>query len=230
MIPFLYALVTVVATLVGGLLSLSGSFAKMDLRYLVAFAAGGLVSIAFFDMIPEGAGQHASLLAAGFFAIYLLEKLILIHTCGEAECETHTIGWVALIGIVAESLIDGLGIGAGYALNPGLGLGIAAAVFLHELPRGFSTAVIMRQAGYRQPLILLSLLADALPTPVGALLSGVFPDHAFQRIVAFAAGTFLYIGAGDLLPEAHRRFNMRVVLSLLLGAALVPLLSSLARL
>jgi len=38
------------------------------------------------------------------------------------------------------------------------------------------------------------------------------------------AGDFIYIAAGDLLPEAHRRFNWQVILSVLGGMALMFIL------
>lgn len=227
MIPFVYAMIAALGTFAGGLLPLSPRMAKTDLRYLTAFAAGGLVSVALFKMVPEGGAQHAGILGAGFFAVYLLEKLVLLHSCGEAECEAHALGWVALPGIVLESLVDGVAISVGYALAPALGLAIGAAVFLHEVPRGFFTTVIMRQAGYRRSFVLLALLADAAPTPIGTLLPGLLPGHASRQLLALAAGTFLYVGASDLLPEAHRRFNLRVVGSVIGGALLPPLLAGL---
>jgi zinc transporter ZupT len=46
----------------------------------------------------------------------------------------------------------------------------------------------------------------------------------FEWLIGFTAGVFLYVGASDLLPDAHRRFNLRVVLSTLAGSGLIPLL------
>ncbi len=76
MIPFAYGLVAALGTLAGGLLPLSERLARADLRYLTAFAAGGLVSVALFTMVPEGGAQHAAVLAAGFFAVYLLPPVL----------------------------------------------------------------------------------------------------------------------------------------------------------
>ncbi|HIG97611.1 MAG TPA: hypothetical protein HA230_04685 [Candidatus Aenigmarchaeota archaeon] len=44
-------------------------------------------------------------------------------------------------------------------------------------------------------------------------------------VLAFVAGDFLYIGASDLLPEAHKSFNAKVILSVLAGVAFVLLLT-----
>jgi zinc and cadmium transporter len=60
--------------------------------------------------------------------------------------------------------------------------------------------------------------------PLGVLLAGFIPSSAFELLIGFIAGVFLYVGASDLLPDAHRCFNLRVVLSTLAGSGLIPLL------
>ncbi|GAB4577412.1 MAG: ZIP family metal transporter [Anaerolineales bacterium] len=199
----------------------------VEQRYMVAFAGGAMVAIALFDLIPEMEAHNAVALMLGFFAVYLFEKLVMIHACGEAECETHVMGWPALIGIATESLIDGLAIAVGFRVAPALGLLIALAVFAHELPRGLATTVIMQEAGYSRRQVWAALLVDAGFAPLGVLLSGLVPPSAFEPLIGFTAGVFLYVGASDLLPEAHRRFNLRVVLVTVTGGGLIPLLSRL---
>lgn len=229
MIPFLYALITSAATIVGGILPMYTRFKLIEQRYLVGFAGGATVAIALFDLIPEMKTHNAFALLLGFFSIYLLEKVILVHSCVEEECETHVIGGTALIGIAAESLMDGLAIATGFRVNPGLGFLIALAVFIHEIPRGITTSIIMRQAGYNQAKIWGALAIDAGFAPLGVLISGLVPASAFDPLIGFTAGIFLYIGASDLLPEAHRRFNIRVVFSTMLGAVAIPTLAILLK-
>lgn len=226
MIPMLYALATSIATLSGGILPLYTRLRLFEQRYLVAFAGGSMVAIALFDLIPEMQTHNAWALLLGFFSIYLLEKLVLIHACHEAECEAHVVGWGALIGIAIESLIDGLAIAVGFRAEPALGLLIALAVFAHEVPRGIATTVIMRQAGFKPNRVWLALLIDAGFAPLGVLLSGWISASAIEPLIGFTAGVFLYVGASDLLPEAHKRFNRFVVLATLAGAALIPTLGA----
>jgi zinc transporter ZupT len=212
-IPLAYSLVTALATLFGGGLPLYTRLQRIEGRYLIAFAGGAMIAIALFDLILEMQTHNAVALVAGFFLIYVLEKLVMIHTCHEAECDTHTMGWPALIGIAAESLIDGVAIAVGFRSAPALGLLIAVAVFAHEVPRGFTTTAIMRQAGYGRAKVWTALLVDAGFAPLGVLLSIWVPATALEPLIGFTAGVFLYVGASDLIPEAHRRFNSGVVLS-----------------
>lgn len=225
LVPLLLSLITAIATLFGGSVALYGPAKQVQLRYLMAFAAGTLVAIAFLDMVPVAGPQWAAVMAIGFFSVYLAEKLILIHTCPDEECETHILGWPAMVGVASESLVDGLAIAIAYALEPALGLLVALAVFIHEMPRGFATAVIMRSAGRSMLATWSALAIDAGFAPLGVLVATVVPEAFFQPLVAFAAGVFLYVGASDLLPEAHRRFNIKVVLLVLLGASLIGALT-----
>jgi len=56
----------------------------------------------------------------------------------------------------------------------------------------------------------------------------VDPPEFQQKMLAFIAGDFIYIGAGDLLPEAHRRFiNWKVILSVIGGIAFMMILKQL---
>jgi zinc transporter ZupT len=226
MIPFLYASITSLATITGGALALYSRLRLVEKRYQIAFAGGAMVSIALFDLIPEMQTHNAIALLVGFLGIYLLEKLVLFHACREEECETHTLGWTALIGIATESLIDGMAIAVGFRTSPTLGLLLALAVFLHEAPRGFATAAIMRQAGYKDVRTWLALLVDAGFAPLGVLIAGLIPSSGFEPLLGFTAGVFLYVGASDLLPEAHKRFNLRVIVATVAGAIMIPALTA----
>lgn len=99
MIPFIYALITSAGTIAGGILPVYTRIKLIEQRYLMGFAGGATVAIALFDLIPEMKAHNAIALLVGFFSIFLLEKVILVHSCVEEDCETHVIGSPALIGI-----------------------------------------------------------------------------------------------------------------------------------
>lgn len=230
MTPVLYALMTALATIGGGMLPRLKTFQKIDFRYLVGFSAGAMIAIAFFDIFPEieRSEETALFMALGFFLVYIVEKFFLLHTCNEKECEQHALGWPSMIGVAAESIVDGIAIAVGYSINEALGIGIAIAVIAHEIPRGFTTAIIMKNANKSIKETWIALLIDGGFTPIGALLAANVPEKYFMNILAFVAGTFLYIGAADLLPEAHKKFNRNVVLSVLFGVVLIYTVTELA--
>lgn len=219
----MYLIFSIVAGLfavLGGLLPL---FLKVKgIRYWIGLASGLMISTVIFEMLPEIGSLVA--LAVGFFFIYVLEKVLMIHACGESECKTHKISWVSLLSMGADNLIDGMAIVTGYLVNPLAGLIVALAVAMHEGVQSFSATVIMKKGKYTRQKILFTALLFGVTIPIGALLSRSFLSVYYKEMLAFAAGIFIYVGASDMLPEAHKRFNLKVIMAVLIGAAVVPLL------
>jgi zinc transporter ZupT len=217
---YLYAVIAGSSDLIFGWLALRERANGIQPRYIIAFAAGVLLAVTFFEILPQAdLKADASFLALGFLTFYLLEKVMMIHACEETECETHHIGPVSVLGMALDNVVDGAGIAIGYLIDPLLGLTITVAVVLHEIPQGMTSAYIMRQAGWSQRRIFLTLALAGVLYPIGAALAGMIPMDFQQKLLAFIAGDFIYIGAGDLLPEAHRRFNWKVILSVIGGMA-----------
>jgi zinc transporter ZupT len=224
---YLLALLAALSDILSGLLLRHPKINSIPTRYIVGFASGIVISTAFFELIPESDVANNSLyLALGFFTFYLLEKTVMLHSCGEHECEAHNLGWVAALGMSADNVVDGIGIAVGYLTQPALGIIITIAVIAHEIPQGITTAVLMRDAGFKFSHIMATLVFAGAMYPLGALVSGVIPPTLYTAIIAFVAGSFIYIGVGDLLLEAHRRFNVKVVFSVLLGATVLLFLES----
>ena len=217
---YLYALIAGSSDFLSGWLAMRVERDKIQPRYVIAFAAGLLLAVAFFEILPEAnLKSDSGYLALGFITFYLLEKLVMIHACGEAECHTHQIGPIAVLGMALDNVVDGAGIMVGYLIDPFLGLTITLAVVFHEIPQGMTSAFIMRDAKWRPGGTMLALILAGLLYPIGALLAGFIPAEFQQKLLAFIAGDFIYLGAGDLLPEAHRQFNWKVVALVLCGMA-----------
>jgi zinc transporter ZupT len=214
--------------IVGGLLFLRSRFRLIQTRYAVGFASGILVSAAFMELIPAAdVSQNAVVVLLGFFTFYLVEKAIMLHSCGEEECEAHTVDWIAVVGMASDNIVDGIGIAIGYMTSPSLGFLITLAVVAHEIPQGFTTAALATRGGFRFWRIILFLVIAGAIYPVGAVLSTFIPSTLYTIAIAFVAGDFIYIGAGDLLAEAHKKFNARVVTSVVLGGLIAVALNML---
>lgn len=215
---YLYAIIAGSSDLLSGWFALRERANKIQPRYVIAFAAGVLLAVTFFDILPAAdLKSDSTFLALGFLTFYVLEKVMMIHACGEAECDTHHIGPVAVLGMALDNVFDGAGIAVGYLIDPALGLTITVAVVFHEIPQGMTSALIMREAKWSSGAMLVALGLAGLLYPIGAFLAGFIPAEFQQKMLVFVAGDFIYIGAGDLLPEAHRRFNWKVILSVIMG-------------
>lgn len=116
----------------------------------------------------------------------------------------------------------------GFEVDPKVGLLTSLGVILHELPEGVTTFSILIASIKRKTVLKLSV-AVALATPVGALISLAFVGGLSEGMVglllAMAGGSFLYIGASDLIPETHEEKGFQNAGFLLLGVLLLYSLS-----
>lgn len=216
----LLACLALLADLGGGLLPLHPRLKGISTRYVVAFASGTVISAAFFELLPEAhVESNWAVLGLGFFTMYLIDKGLALHQCGESECEITGVSWITVLGMASDNIIDGAGIAVAYLTNPTLGVVVTLAVIVHEIPQGMTTTVVMKEQGYRLTRILTILLIAGAMYPLGASLGSLVPEATHQAAIAFVAGVFIHTGAAALMTEAHRRFNYLVMLFLLAGSA-----------
>lgn len=226
-VAILYAIIAGLSDIFGGWLGYKTKLSKIMPRYTIGFAAGILITITFIDILPEVAIEsQAHIVLLGFLVFYVIEKLLMLHACGEDECQVHKIGGFTVFGMALDNVVDGIGIAVGYAVNPLLGLLITIGVVIHEIPQGIASVSIMRNAKYSVKKTYSVLILAGILYPIGAALSSFIPQGLHLMILAFVAGDFIYIGASDLLPEAHKKFNIKVIGTVLLGVVFVLLLKS----
>ncbi len=227
----LFAIATFISTLAGGFLAIKN---RERLHLIMSFTAGVLISVVFFDIMPEifsisteNDGEPTGALIAiviGFLAIHILEKFAVIHTSHEEEYATHkhpTIGLINASGLSLHSFLDGVGIGLGFQVSVHAGLIIALAVIAHDFSDGLNTVTLMlsHRNTIRKSVALLAL--DAIAPVIGALSTFLFsiPRNVLLLYLGFFAGFLLYIGASDLLPEAHSKHSSFKMIGLtVLGA------------
>lgn len=227
------------SALAGGVLALR---AARQVGLIIAVGAGIRIGAAFFDLIPEAVDHmHGSLDAAmiatavGFLAFYAIEKLTTLHVGHETATELEHgqsahrhIGIVGATGMSLHSFLDGVALAAALAVGGGLGLVIAAVVIIHRFSDGIGIVSLLlasrfpRAQAYRW--VTYVALAPVLGVIVGLLIP--VPDEVLGAMLAVFAGFFLYIGAAELLPEAHRSDRSRlVVLGTLAGVLGIYLFS-----
>jgi zinc transporter ZupT len=220
MISILLALLAGLSDLLSGLVPFYYELRESSTRYIIAVAAGTMLGAVFFEMLPELRPTDSTFIAFGFFFFYLLERLTMIHSCGEHECtsEAHRIGWLPVLGMASDNIIDGVGIAIAYLINPITGVVVALSVIVHEIPQGLTTTILLKRSGKGTFAILFALAAESILYPVGASLAFLIPNALNTAVLAFVTGDFLYISASDLLPDAHKKFNIKVILAVILGA------------
>ena len=235
-----YGCLAGIATLLGiYLMRKKQEWAIKRSHYVNSFAAGLILAIAFFHLIPEAVELSeiaAPVIFLGFFLFYMMENFLVIHSGSELHyhpsdpCLSHTssvTGVMAFSGLVLHSLIDGIIIGVGFELSTELGLLAAFAVISHEVPEGITSFALINETMPEKASLLSAIVAIA--TPIGALFSLLFIQNISEDIIGIllglAAGTFIYVAASDLIPHTHGNQNFRTLISFLIGAILIILLS-----
>jgi ZIP family zinc transporter len=230
------AALTVVSTLAGGALALR---LHRELQTAIALSGGIVVAVALLDLIPEAleavsdAEQVTTLVAAGFVAFFVAERYLVLHHRDEPEeARSHAqVGAMGASALAFHTFTDGLGIGLAFGLDTGTGLLVLIAVMSHDFADGLNAVTfILRQGGTRRVAfrwLTLVAVAPLFGATVGAAVD--VSEETLGYLLAVYAGVFLYIGATDLLPEAHSHNPSRVrVLVTLAGFAAIFALTRIA--
>ena len=127
-----------------------------------------------------------------------------------------------------HSFIDGLAIGFGFQSDIHVGIVIAFAVICHDFTDGLSAVTVMLNSGNSLKNSLRMLLLDAVAPVLGAVVALFIqlPQFYIVLLLPFFAGSFLYLGASDLLPEAHEKNpQLLTIVSCVAGFVLIFILT-----
>lgn len=214
---------TVVSTLAGGSLALR---LHRELRTAIALSGGIVVAVALFDLIPEAIGSIGDahrvmeLVGVGFVLFFVAHRyLVLHHRDDPGEARAHQrVGAMGALALAFHTFTDGLGIGLAFGLDTTTGVLVLLAVVSHDFADGLNAVTfILRQGGTRRVALRWLTLVAVAPlfgAAVGAAID--VSEQTLGHLLALYAGVFLYIGASDLLPEAHSHepSRLRVVMTL----------------
>lgn len=223
----IYSFIAGLSTIVGVyLVRRFENWTKRNSVYLISFAVGVLLATAFLELLPEAIGFSANWMfwvLGAIIILYLLEHSIIIHSCREGECEAHNMSAMSLLGIGFHSLIDGITIGIAFQVGYAVGLVASFAVIFHEIAEGIFTYTLLIHDNISKSLFYSWLVA--LATPAGAVSAYFFTrgisDSSLGILLAIAAGSFIYIGASDLVPATHKKQAILNVFLVLLGVGFV---------
>ena len=223
---------TLVATAVISFLALSGSillffkdqFLKHISLYLIALASGALLGTAFLHLLPEileegFPEQGFMVLLGGFLFFYIAEKLLHLHHGAEGvdEHNPRELGVLSLSADAIHNFMDGIILAVAFLVDVKLGLVTAAAVALHEIPQEIAEFGVLLYAGFSKYKALIFNFLSATTIILGGIAGFIFQDILISFIpfvLLFAAGSFLYIGASDFIPEFKKEREPRKALLL----------------
>ena len=205
----------------GGLMAASaflllGDSVRMKVvPWAISYAVGTLLGVALLALLPEALAHlppatALGTLLGGVLTFFLLEKLVIWRHCHDAhECEVHTSSAASLVivGDAFHTFVDGAVIAAAVVTSVPLGITTAIAVATHEIPQEVGDVAILLRSGYsRSRAFTLNLLSGigGILGAAGMLMASEWLPNVLPFVLAFAAGSFLYVAMADLIPDLHR--------------------------
>ena len=187
--------------------------------YFICFAAGVLISVSFLHVIPKSFSMNVNApiyLFAGYISLHLFNRFVNAFVCDKSSDEQYGIGLVPMLGIGFHSFIDGFIYSITFTVSIFTGILAASGMVLHEFPEGIITYLLLVRAGFHvRTSLVLALLAAALTTPLGMLVSYPYiskiDEPLLGALLAFSAGALVYVGATHLLPQAeteHKKYSL----------------------
>jgi ZIP family zinc transporter len=235
--PILLALVTLVSTGLGGTAAIR---MRDRLHLLLGFSSGAVLAVALFDILPQvfafdHGESYMPITALGFLAFFGLERYTAMHRAREhphlAEAHEPELGAISAAGLAFHSFLDGVAIGVGFQTSVEMGLLIGLGIIAHDFSDGLNTVTVVLAHGNSRRSALFWLAVDMSAPVLGAASTLMFNLRAglLPWMLAFFAGSFLYIGASDLLPEAREHDSPMVAVATCIGMLAIFLITRVLR-
>ncbi len=210
----LAALLSALATGLGALSFVGARSASRSRVGLSSAAAGGFMAAATVllgweaahaDGLGAAAGVALGVLAVGAFLRFLSRhgELHVGHLRGADASRAITI--VAVMTV--HSFAEGVGVGVAYADGATLGLVIALAIAVHNIPEGVAISAVLVPRGASVGAAAGWSILSSLPQPLMAVPAFLFVE-SFGPLLApglgFAAGAMAWMVVRELIPDARR--------------------------
>src|SRR5436305_2357659 len=230
--------------LAGGSISASLRLEHKPLCALISFAAGTLLGVTIFAILPESFGAcpwWAVLLAliTGYALFFFISKHV-HHVCPACAASHFDADATRHFSEIATALIVALAI---HSTTAGLVLGIQqeapsmdatkwslfSALCIHKVPEGLALGSLLIGAGLRRAAALGSVAAVEATTLLGGVIGmlwvGKVSTFWLGLIMAHVGGGFLYLATHAVVGEMLRHGKKLVLTSFSIGVALIAVLN-----
>jgi zinc and cadmium transporter len=227
------------APFLGGVIALSSGYKnERMLRVFLAFAGGYIFSITILHLLPEVFASHdhsiALIVLAGFFFQVFITKISDGAEHGHLHSHKHDHNMALPLGLFLTMCL--------HAFTEGLPLGfmtgssshltastMSVGIALHELPAAFALMSILQSEHIKKRTVWILLFVYASMAPLAVFLSQsvlmYLPENLYEGILAFVAGTFLFISTTILFENSeNHKFGGPKLTAIMVGVGLALLI------
>ena len=233
-----------VFALVGGVISTSLRLEHKPLCALISFAAGTLLGVTLFAILPESVAAcpwWAVLLglATGYALFFFISKHV-HHVCPacaashfDADATRHfsEIATALIVALAIHSTTDGLALGiqGETPATEATKWSLFSALCIHKLPEGLALGSLLIGAGFDRGAALGWVAAVEATTLLGGVIGYFFLTNVstiwLGLIMAHVGGGFFYLASHAVLGEMLKHGKKFVLTSFALGVALIAMLN-----
>jgi zinc transporter ZupT len=237
-----------VFALAGGSISTLLSLAHKPLCALISFAAGTLLGVTLFAILPESLTNcpwwTVVLAAASGYALFFFVSKYVHHVCPacaashfDADSTKHfsEIASALIVALAIHSTTDGLALGIGQETQVTTAgqWSLFSALCIHKIPEGLALGSLLIGAGFQRGRALGWVAAVEATTLLGGII-GFFllasrSTFWLSLFMAHVGGGFLYLAAHAVLGEMLKHGKGLVLKSFSLGVGLIGSLNLLLR-
>jgi zinc transporter ZupT len=228
----------------GGGISTSLRLEHKPLCVLISLAAGTLLGVTLFAILPEGlqdsgAWPVAAAAATGYLLFFFISKHV-HHVCPacaashfDADATRHfsEIATALIVALAIHSTTDGLALGIQQEApsTDATKWSLFSALCIHKLPEGLALGSLLIGAGMRRSTALGWVAAVEATTLLGGVIGMLWLDKVstfwLGLIMAHVGGGFLYLATHAVLGEMLKHGKKLVLTSFSIGVALIAILN-----
>src|SRR5947199_9004739 len=227
-----------------GLMSTSLQLAHKQLCALISFAAGTLLGVTIFAILPESFGASSwwavfLALASGYALFFFISKHV-HHVCPACAASHFDADATRHFSEIATALIVALAIHSttyGFALaiqgeTPAMDatkLSLFSALCIHKVPEGLALGSLLIGAGLQRTAAVGWVAAVEATTLLGGVIGYFFLTNISMLwlglIMAHVGGGFIYLATHAVVGEMLKHGKKLVLTSFALGIALIAVLN-----
>jgi zinc and cadmium transporter len=233
-----------VFALAGGWISTSLHLAHKPLCALISFAAGTLLGVTLFAILPESLGDSpgwaVAIAAATGYALFFFVSKYVHHVCPacaashfDADATRHfsEIATALIVALAIHSTTDGLALGIQQEAPAAEAVkwSLFSALCIHKVPEGLALGSLLIGAGLKRSRALGWVAGVEATTLLGGVIGYFFLAKVstfwLGLIMAHVGGGFFYLAAHAVLGELIKHGKALVLTSFSAGLALIGILN-----
>ncbi|KAL3997394.1 ZIP Zinc transporter family protein [Acanthocheilonema viteae] len=121
-------------------------------------------------------------------------------------CGLKSTAFVIIFGDGIHNFIDGIAVGASFAISNQVGIATSIAVVCHEVPHELGDFAVLIESGLSIPRAMFLNFLSSLTAYAGLFvgLAAISVDSAVEILLAITAGMFLYVAWLDMLVHLKK--------------------------